>query len=1464
MRALGDGNASRSFAKNTPSRSMYLPQRSFTASQRGIALVTVVSVVALMTVLLVAIFSLSRTELKSAQSQARGEQARQLSEVAVNVVISQLRKATSQDNGSSGWETWTSQPGLARRYAVSGQTLEAYKLYSSSEMIVQGAGSVESKLLADGPPADWQKQKHRYADLNRPVMRTNPAGGTLLHFPIIDPRAQSSNPQENVAGFSYQATTAGGATVAGVVPTGGDAQRLPMPVEWLYVLKDGSVGALDAQGRFQGQEKATATNPIVGRIAFWADDDSSKVNINTASEPTHWALPTFFYEQDDRYARFQPANGEFQRYPGHPATTALSPILLPGRTLTPALKEVIYGLVPKIGPGGSRAGTVSYENEQIAAVDLARYRQERLYASLDEFLLRTDRRPNVLGNEPLSAEGLQRSSFFISARSRSPESNPFGLPKIAMWPVSNRGDDYTTSFDRVIRFCSTLKAPANLDRHYLFQRGWADSTTRDVQFPANDELLRYLHEWLQKPIPGFSPSLADSFESKYGADLPQLLVQFFDYVRSTNLHDGNLVVGKTVVTPGQNATQNHLLGYAPGSKRVVDFPTYTDPRFFAVDPDSVDAGEDGTREALGFPGHGQVAPSHWNYQGTTYQGIARFPTVTEVGLHFICAADNTDDPDNPFQESYDTQGKPGGGSAPKSASEGPQDRWYSNFPPLPRPNPARGESPDLGRYPLTGGYPYGPDAAHPGYQRQNWNHQLAANTPLRPGFRRVQARVLLEYFVPAAGYTILEPDITVRITGLSSFRLNGRPLFPRDSEVVRSGRRATHPGNFMFGGYGIGLKGLMRGREAPARAPMPADNNWGNDNWKVRPSLSASDENCVLNYDFLSNFVDIEVGRDGSQPMEVSQGTLRIEVVSGHLGRRASEVETEPEVVQTLVVPFPVNTVKAPTLVRNNLGRVTNAQGGVVGGHVVKEAPAWWTFYSRGCLGIANMDSITNRSKQGPVASANIRGRHHQHNSPPRNGNELRFGAFFYGFDPVVPGAPRLFRPRRTPGNTQAAIDQAEEVEGSDVVQTVTIRHGDYRHTAALTEVGPEHWQAHRHYGQRRLAHSFTNFLSDHLPGFDYGGSADYDKRLVPNQDGQVYPNHRIPKLPYLPGVAEVAQRYGDFDNGTGHSRDGPYINKPDEGNVNKTANGGAAYLAEPGQHTTVDEVFFSPNRLLPSPVMFGSLPAKVRGNEPWRTLLFRPQLGHPGGSSSNGGFSPPDHLLLEFFWMPVVEPYAISEPFSTAGKINLNYQIFPFTNIRRATGLHAVLASEVLHAVPNEDISRYKVFPTSDPSVLWGADQGKRWHFPIDADKTLAQFEHRFRQGRGFISPSEICDIHLVPEGTVESHAQMDAFWQSHRLTGDNTRERPYANLYPRLTTRSNTFRVHFIAQTIQKTRSSDPAMMTDEDKATSEYRGSTLLERYLDPQQQGMPDFATSTAGLTLDHFHRFRVVETKRFGF
>lgn len=160
-----------------------------------------------------------------------------------------------------------------------------------------------------------------------------------------------------------------------------------------------------------------------------------------------------------------------------------------------------------------------------------------------------------------------------------------------------------------------------------------------------------------------------------------------------------------------------------------------------------------------------------------------------------------------------------------------------------------------------------------------------------------------------------------------------------------------------------------------------------------------------------------------------------------------------------------------------------------------------------------------------------------------------------------------------------------------------------------------------------------------------------------------------------------------------------------------------------------------------------------------------------------------------------------------------------------------------------------------------------------IDIPQTLTQFDKRFADGEIFRSATQICEMHLVSKGstlsdyeqTVKVNGQdIPKFWNEHVVTGENARERPYANLYARLTTKSNVFTVHIRAQVLRKSQTSNVAEWNeDTDRQMSEYRGSTIIERYIDPAQDkpALPDFAVDSTA-TVDDFYRFRVVSTKKF--
>jgi uncharacterized protein (TIGR02600 family) len=230
---------------------------------------------------------------------------------------------------------------------------------------------------------------------------------------------------------------------------------------------------------------------------------------------------------------------------------------------------------------------------------------------------------------------------------------------------------------------------------------------------------------------------------------------------------------------------------------------------------------------------------------------------------------------------------------------------------------------------------------------------------------------------------------------------------------------------------------------------------------------------------------------------------------------------------------------------------------------------------------------------------------------------------------------------------------------------------------------------------------------------------------------------------------------------------------------------------------------------------------------------------------------------------MPVVEPYAISEPFSTAGKVNMNFQIAPFTYIRRATAMVAALRSELITAIPDSSAGTTQGYKATSPLAATTLE----FRLPIDAHQTLAQFDSVFAAGNLFRSPSQIMEQWLVPRG--QSLAGITSYWNGRRITGDNSRERPYANLLGRLTTKSNSYTVHYRVQSLKKAAGTDPAILVEgRDKVTGEQRGSVSIERYINPNSPDIPDYAAELAASAgakpkdLGEFYQWRVLSSRIF--
>ena len=240
---------------------------------------------------------------------------------------------------------------------------------------------------------------------------------------------------------------------------------------------------------------------------------------------------------------------------------------------------------------------------------------------------------------------------------------------------------------------------------------------------------------------------------------------------------------------------------------------------------------------------------------------------------------------------------------------------------------------------------------------------------------------------------------------------------------------------------------------------------------------------------------------------------------------------------------------------------------------------------------------------------------------------------------------------------------------------------------------------------------------------------------------------------------------------------------------------------------------------------------------------------------------------------------------------MNLNYVIAPFgyaqgdpgtkrkgatmdrSYLRRDTALRGVLKSVQLMAVATGQNS----------AGHWDNpyEVNQAYRFDIDAERTLDQFESRFKDpDRGlFRSASEICDMDLYPiesgkspgvNGTTPPSPLLFAltdwgkFWDTdYAQTGDNMRERPYSHIYPRVTTKSNVYTVFIRAQAVKKVGNSDPTKFDPtKDKVIGAYRGSATIERYIDPNDKELENYDPNAQNSSVDKFYRFRVLATKQF--
>lgn len=1376
--------------------------------RRAAALILVVAFIALLTAILIAFFGKVGTDLAEARTYAEGVSVRQLADSAVGVVMGQIREATTVPNGA-----WASQPGMLRVYrSGSGAGPEAYafyKLYSSHDLIVSG------KEIADFNPGNyqsgqpevplgtggWRSQPAYFTDLNQPieVPAQDGRGPSTKRYPIFDP---------SVAGLHEPGVTdptqferrwqVEGAEVE--LPKGlrDSKNEAPMPVRWIYVLRDGTLSAptpltgpaTGDTGRSAEWPSAGATggkagvpsksNPIVGRIAFWADDDSSKVNINTAggfvSQPGKDEDPDFagsFWDTPrvqtsfDRgthdptgllltggLANSQPGQNEFQRYPGHPSTTSLGLVF---RNLIPASagfdSEKLYAWLPRITPGGSVGGTVRLDtqvNEELpikSGTDLdPDGHTYHLFGSVDEMLYSPINGPRVTAAASLSLKPdaitpdiIDKARFFLTAHSRAPELNLFGRPRVTIWPIWNEppGAESSTSrnnaTDYLIRFCSTIG-----NREFLFARQNPYSTHQDFDIPNNQDVFKYLREVTAKTtgkIPGFGGSFEDKYVAAPGGR-DQLLTEIFDYIRTVNLKDTTRFRDiQATATPQQQAEKERFM-YAP---------------------------------------RGTVAPTRAIVGGKEVTGLGRFSSISEASLVFYFAGAAVRDKD------------------PNGATIERMEYNAGNL-----ENPAF-----LQAHPILATY--------------------------------VRAFLVFETFNPMQGYapvnrlSVANEVFTHEVTFESGFAIQS-PSMPVALPLgfTNGINRITRASGDTWGGRNFGgTEGFFH----TMRDKAPQLTTGTDDSTEPIPTTATP-------YPFYTPGKGIRIPA-GDKTFAFLGGKLSLNVALNN------------QSLQKLTLEFPASSSwPLPTWdVWKDAGGFDTT---ITNGNPVRHRD-WACFFERRLGWVARMYAAGESDQSYSPWETKNGGDGNYYTNRCRNilqpGDTVRSlvpgGGSKPSFsDPRVvalmtdPGPLFLPHPDYDSGKPRATTlrraDSAYYMSGADAVDS---------------RVFP-----------KPAATVLNGSLIDLPPGKNYGGSSG-------------------PDLP--PGMVarRVDNQPADFDTGIGNFPDGAFAGKADEGNVvwrwfdtnTQKWNYVEPYFSTQAYDPPMD-TYFSPNRQLPSAVMFGSLPARRSG---WETLLFSP---NPAGDNHPGLRTPRDHLLLDLFTMPVVEPYAISEPFSTGGKVNLNYPLAPFGYLKRTTALRAALHSLRVTAFPNTVVDRYKA-----------KDNPENFRYLVDRDQTLRAFDDFFasyttnRNSGFFKSATEICDRYFYPKGTThagvvkyrdKNELDIKNFWAASRLTGDNVREKPYADLYPRITTKSNTYTVHYCVQTLRQHAYTGDAKGEDtyfrtwneaRDAVLAEYRGSTTIERYIDPADERFKPTAKDYIDVLhepLEELYRFRVIYHKRF--
>lgn len=444
------------------------------SSQRGVALVITLFFVVLITIIAVGLLDTARSDRAAASTHLERLRAATMAREGIERSVATLRRETTDE------------------LRTPGETDDAYNKRTRNWISQPGA-----LIVPDPLPAD-QKQLRKNVDLSSgaPTV-TNPTDPVLAAPNLNIQLLVDQNPP------TYLITDRTDAATGAVAE---------MKLKWIYVRENSATGTYD----YDTSETPSLTDkakPIIGRFAYWTDDESSKINYNLA------------WKRDAAGASGANVNPNPHSHPSRINLKGLT--LASGSALTEPMADAIHNYTAKT-PGRffnsfADARVVDAQSAGVSAM-LAYNKFELTHFNHDpDTTFFGENRILLTTNGDLVPKILNPDG--------TPAKNPDGTFKYAREFLDIMRDD---------KPAGNLD-PGNLDDIAGGQQDWAANVGGSVLVQGGknklDTVVRNLIEYISKKDWPLSPGV--SFKDKYypgtadsSARLSQIAINIIDYVRA--------------------------------------------------------------------------------------------------------------------------------------------------------------------------------------------------------------------------------------------------------------------------------------------------------------------------------------------------------------------------------------------------------------------------------------------------------------------------------------------------------------------------------------------------------------------------------------------------------------------------------------------------------------------------------------------------------------------------------------------------------------------------------------------------------------------------------------------------------------------------------------------------------------------------------------------------------------------